>query len=274
MMKRYALYGLLLTGLIAIAALLGCAGQTPGAQPQATPESKAAAGQTAVKQYDAPPPMSIDPDKRYTATFQLDKQYRLNVETVDTSRLRAIEVREQHRNYLEFVVELFPKEAPMAVNSFVFLARNGYYDGVTFHRVIEGVMAQGGDHTGTGTGGPGYMFDNELSPLRRHDGPGVLSMANSGISNGKGTNGSQFFINLVANPDLDGYDADGNLKDCTTESCHTVFGRVIKGISIVKSIAIRDPNTATTPGDAIKTITIYAGVAGPGPPPDYVTADR
>ncbi len=81
-------------------------------------------------------------------------------------------------------------------------------------------------------------------------------MANSGIRDGRGTNGSQFFITLAATPDLDGYDADGNLKDCTTESCHTVFGRLTTGIGVMRNIAIRDPDTATTPGDVIQTIII------------------
>ena len=93
----------------------------------------------------------------------------------------------------EIVIELYPKEATVTVNSFVFLAREGFYNGVTFHRVIPGFMAQAGDPTGTGTGGPGYSFESELTPLRRHDGPGVLSMANAG---GLATNGSPVLRNL------------------------------------------------------------------------------
>ena len=92
------------------------------------------------------------------------------------------------------VVELFAKDAPITVNNFVFLARDGYYNGTTFHRVLPGFMAQGGDPTGTGTGGPGYAFEDEFSQ-RGHE-TGSLSMANSGPN----TNGSQFFINLCANP--------------------------------------------------------------------------
>ena len=184
-----------------------------------------------VKQYDAPPAMVIDPDKSYTATFILEKGG-------------------------EFVIELYPKEAPNTVNNFVFLARDGFYDGVTFHRVIEGFMAQAGDPTGTGSGGPGYKFANEVSPLRRHDAPGVVSMANAG---GEATNGSQFFITFVPTPFLDGYEADGTAKDCSRRgvSCHTVFGRVIEGMDVVNGIAVRDPGTATAPGDAIETITIH-----------------
>ena len=185
-------------------------------------------------QYDAAPAMNIDTDKAYAATFKMVKGG-------------------------EFTVELYAKEAPVTVNSFVFLAREGFYDGVTFHRVIAGFMAQGGDPAGTGTGGPGYTFDNEPSPLRRHDGPGVLSMANAGTRNGVGTNGSQFFITLVATPYLDGYNADGTLKNCDRESCHTVFGRVIDGMDVVNAISVRDPSTATTPGDAIRTVEISDG---------------
>ena len=182
------------------------------------------------KKYDSYPAMTIDPEKSYTATFELAKGG-------------------------EFKVELYAKEAPKTINSFVFLARDGFYDGVTFHRVIEGFMAQGGDPTGTGTGGPGYSFENEVSLERRHDAPGTLSMANSG---GTATNGSQFFITFIPTPFLDGYEADGTAKDCSQRgvSCHTVFGRVVEGMDVVNSISLRDPGTARAPGDAIKTITI------------------
>ena len=183
------------------------------------------------KSYSAPPPMTIDATKSYTATFCLEKGG-------------------------QFTAELYAKEAPNTVNSFVFLAREGFYNGVTFHRVIADFMAQGGDPTGTGTGGPGYKFDNELSPDRRHDSPGTLSMANSGVRNGKGTNGSQFFITFIPTLFLDGYNADGSAKDCSQESCHTVFGRVTEGMDVVNGISIRDPQTARTPGDAIATIII------------------
>ncbi|MBN18567.1 MAG: peptidylprolyl isomerase [Chloroflexi bacterium] len=184
-----------------------------------------------MKQYNSAPPMTIDTGKEYTATMVLEKGG-------------------------EIVFELYPKEAPVTVNSFVFLAKDGFYDGVTFHRVIPGFMAQGGDPTGSGAGGPGYTFDNEPSPIRRHDAPGMLSMANAGIRGGKGTNGSQFFITFVPTEFLDGYDAAGNKKDCSRESCHTVFGKVIKGMDVVNNITIRDPGTAREPGDAIETIKI------------------
>ncbi len=205
---------------------------TPGqlSQPPTPGPSTPMPEEREVKQYDAPPAMTIDPDKFYTATFTLEKGG-------------------------EFMVELYPKEAPNTVNSFVFLARDGFYDGVTFHRVIEGFMAQTGDPTGTGRGGPGYRFANEVSRLRRHDLPGIVSMANSG---GEATNGSQFFITFVPTPFLDGFDADGNPKNCSQQgvSCHTVFGRVINGMDVVNGISPRDPATASAPGDVIKTITI------------------
>lgn len=195
-----------------------------------TPAPAPAPKEPTVKRYDSYPAMTIDPDKSYTATFELEKGG-------------------------QFEVELYAKEAPKTVNSFVFLARDGFYDGVTFHRVIQDFMAQGGDPTGTGTGGPGYSFENEVSLERRHDTPGTLSMANSG---GAATNGSQFFITFIPTPFLDGYEADGTPKDCSQRgvSCHTVFGRVVEGMDVVNSISLRDPQTARTPGDAIKTITI------------------
>ena len=164
------------------------------------------------KQYDAQPPMVIDPNKRYTATIKTDDG--------------------------DVVIELFADKAPRTVNNFVFLARDGYYDGVTFHRVIHGFMAQGGDPTGTGRGGPGYKFDDEFHPSLRHDKPGILSMANAG----PGTNGSQFFITYVATPHLD--------------DRHTVFGRVIQGMDVVEAIPERDPMRATEPGLAMNSVVI------------------
>jgi len=164
------------------------------------------------KQYDSPPPMVIDPAKHYTATIATDKG--------------------------DIVVELFADKAPATVNNFVFLARDGYYDGVTFHRVIRDFMAQTGDPTGTGAGGPGYRFADEFDPSLRHDGPGVLSMANAG----PGTNGSQFFITHRATPHLDGK--------------HAVFGRVVEGMDVVYAIPERDPQRAREPGLAMNSVTI------------------
>ncbi len=164
------------------------------------------------KKYASPPPMVVDPKKKYTATI-----------------VTPVGV---------VVVELFADRAPKTVNNFVFLAREGFYDGVTFHRVIKGFMAQGGDPTGTGRGGPGYVFADEFHPQLRHDGPGILSMANAG----PGTNGSQFFITHAATPHLD--------------NRHTVFGKVIKGMEVVLKIPERDPGKAQSPGLAMTRIDI------------------
>jgi cyclophilin family peptidyl-prolyl cis-trans isomerase len=165
------------------------------------------------KQYDAPPPMTIDAEKKYFATFAME-------------------------NGGTFVVELYPDKAPITVNSFVFLAREGYYDGVTFHRVLEDFMAQGGDPTGTGGGGPGYKFVNEDSDLT-FDKEGVVAMANAG----RDTNGSQFFITFGPAEFLNGG--------------YTIFGQVIEGMDVVNGITRRDPNLYPTfTGDVITTITI------------------
>ena len=138
----------------------------------------------------------------------------------------------------EIACELFVTDAPLTVENFVNLARAGFYDGTTFHRVIAGFMAQGGDPTGTGSGGPGYSFRDELSVKRRHDAPGTLSMANAGPN----TNGSQFFLTFGPTPHLDGR--------------HTVFGRVTAGMDVLRSIRERDPQRDSKPGDKIETIEI------------------
>jgi cyclophilin family peptidyl-prolyl cis-trans isomerase len=138
----------------------------------------------------------------------------------------------------EMVAELHAAKAPLTVENFVNLARAGFYDGTTFHRVIPGFMAQGGDPTGTGRGGPGYQFGDEFSPDLRHDGAGVLSMANAG----PGTNGSQFFITYSATPHLD--------------DRHSVFGRVVEGMDVLSSIRERDPGRDPNPGDRIDAIEI------------------
>lgn len=148
------------------------------------------------KTYSAPPATIIDPSKKYTATF-------------DTSKGTI-------------VCELYAKDAPMTVNNFVFLARDGYYDGLTFHRVINDFMVQGGCPTGTGTGGPGYKFKDEVGPGKPRHKVGSLSMANAG----PGTNGSQFFITHIATDWLDGK--------------HTVFGQVTTGQDVVNAIKQND----------------------------------
>jgi peptidyl-prolyl cis-trans isomerase B (cyclophilin B) len=155
------------------------------------------------KQYAAPPPMSIDQNKSYTATFV-------------TSRG-------------DIVCDLFPKDAPNTVNNFVFLAREGFYDNTTFHRVISDFMIQGGDPTATGRGGPGYKFEDELKNNPRKHQVGSLSMANAGPN----TNGSQFFITHIATDWLNGK--------------HTVFGQVRSGQDVVNSVK---------QGDTLKNVKI------------------
>lgn len=138
------------------------------------------------------------------------------------------------------VLELYEDRAPKTVENFVNLSEDGFYDGVIFHRIIDGFMIQGGDPTGTGTGGPGYTIDDEFHPELRHDSVGVLSMANAGPNTG----GSQFFITLDATPHLD--------------DMHSVFGKVVEGEDVLQEIG----SVETGPGDRpvedvrIETITI------------------
>ncbi|MBA3530692.1 MAG: peptidylprolyl isomerase [Ardenticatenales bacterium] len=148
------------------------------------------------------------------------------------------------------VVDLFEKGAPNTVNNFVALAASGFYDGILFHRVIPNFMAQAGDPLGEGTGGPGYEFEDELSPDLRHNKPGILSMANSG----PGTNGSQFFITFGPTPHLDGYDESGQAKPCGAPqvSCHAVFGEVTEGLEAALALT----PTGEGPVDAIERVTI------------------
>jgi cyclophilin family peptidyl-prolyl cis-trans isomerase len=162
--------------------------------------------------YDRPPEMALKPGYEYHAILVTEKG--------------PVRVR------------LFAEEAPETVNNFVFLARDGYFDGTTFHRVIEGFMAQGGDPTGTGTGGPGYNIGDEFHPGLRHDKPGILSMANRGPNTG----GSQFFITYVPTPWLD--------------DKHAVFGEVVDGMDVVTAIRERDPQRDNEPGDAIERVEI------------------
>ena len=137
-----------------------------------------------------------------------------------------------------FTAILYPNEAPLTVENFINLSEKKFYDGTTFHRVIPGFMAQGGDPTGTGAGGPGYKFDDEINDNLSHDKAGILSMANAG----PGTNGSQFFITFSPTPHLDGM--------------HTIFGEVVSGLENVMTITPRDPFSASEPGVRINKISI------------------
>lgn len=200
--------------------------QSPAPRETATPAKRT--------QWDVAPPMRIDASKQYSAVFTMERGG-------------------------TFEIELFADKAPKTVNNFVFLAREGFYDGTTFHRVIPGFMAQGGDPTGTGTGGPGYDFDNEFHPDARHSGPGILAMANAGMSGGRGTNGSQFYITYSELHRLDGLNLDGSPKPCQQSgvSCHSVFGEVVRGMDVVIGIREReDPQTANYRGDVITSIEI------------------
>ena len=166
---------------------------TPAPSPQLSPKP---AVKPEPKSYSSPPPMTIDTSKKYTAIMETEKG--------------------------NLVLELFAKDVPKTVNNFVFLANEGFYDGTTFHRVLPGFMAQGGDPTGTGRGSPGYRFDDEFTGHKH--GTGALSMANAGAN----TNGSQFFITFTPQPGLDGK--------------HSVFGQLIEGMDVLKKITPRDPS--------------------------------
>lgn len=160
----------------------------------------------AAKQWKSAPALEIDSNKTYTATIETNKG--------------------------TIVVDLHPKHAPKTVNNFVFLARQGFYDGLKFHRVISNFMVQGGDPTGTGSGGPGYKFEDETrgNPLTHE--AGVLSMANAGPN----TNGSQFFITHSPQPHLNGK--------------HTVFGKVREGQDVVNAIRQNDTMNKVTISEA------------------------
>lgn len=163
-------------------------------------------------QYASEPEMSIDPEKSYSAVIKTDNG--------------------------DIAVDLAAEKAPRTVNNFVFLAREGFYDGVIFHRVIDDFMAQTGDPSGTGRGGPGYQFKDEFHPELRHDQPGTMSMANAGPN----SNGSQFFFTHVPTPWLD--------------DKHAVFGRVSQGIDVLMSIPARDPSDLGAPAVRIRSIEI------------------
>ena len=164
------------------------------------------------KQWSTPPAMQIDQAKNYRARMETDNG--------------------------TMVIELFADKTPVTVNNFVFLSREGYYDGVIFHRVIGNFMAQGGAPTGTGRGGPAYQFKDAFHPSLKHNKRGILSMANAG----PGTNGSQFFITHGPTPHLD--------------NRHTVFGQVVEGEDVLMSIPERDPMKVNAPAVKIIRVTI------------------
>ena len=163
-------------------------------------------------QWNTPPQMTIDPDKKYTAVIETEKG--------------------------DLVLELFAKDVPVTVNNFVFLARQGYYDNSTFHRVLPDFVAQGGDPTGTGAGGPGYTFPNEITSHKHV--VGAISMANTGRPN---SNGSQWFICYQPQPTLDGG--------------YSVFGQLVEGMDVLLSLTPRDPDQSPQyEGDKVITIRI------------------
>tara|TARA_Y100001970_G_scaffold290066_1_gene422442 strand:+ start:677 stop:1354 length:678 start_codon:yes stop_codon:yes gene_type:complete len=164
------------------------------------------------QQWSKPPEMTINLQKQYTAVIETE--------------LGNITLR------------LFSSESPVTVNNFVFLAKQGYYDGVTFHRVIHNFMVQGGDPTGSGSGGPGYMFEDEVNNGLTFDKPGLLAMANAGPN----TNGSQFFITHVPTPHLN--------------NNHTIFGEVIEGMETVFAIPERNPQNSQDDGIVMNKINI------------------
>jgi cyclophilin family peptidyl-prolyl cis-trans isomerase len=193
LMSAKVLFSLLGTVSVLTVLTVSCGGSPPEPAPAPPPATTV---RPAPRTYASPPPMTIDTTKKYTAIMETEKG--------------------------NLVLELFAKDVPRTVNNFVFLANEGFYDGTTFHRVIPDFMAQGGDPTGTGAGGPGYKFDDEFTSHKH--GAGALSMANAGPN----TNGSQFFITYTPQPGLDGK--------------HSVFGQLIEGMDVLKKLTPRDPS--------------------------------
>lgn len=194
--------------------------ETATPEASGTPSSNASATATGTptavpvtRRFSAPPEMAIDPNKQYLATLKTEKG--------------------------DIRLELNPKDAPQAVNNFVFLAKNDFYDGLTFHRVLDGFVAQGGDPEGSGRGGPGYFLPAERNGLKHET--GAIAMARSA----QGVSGSQFYITLAPQPSLD-------------QQGFTVFGKVVSGQDVLQSITKRDPdrNPRAAPGDKIVDIQI------------------
>ncbi len=199
--------------MLVIAAALfavSCGEAAPGPSPTPAPAPEPS---PAARTYSSPPPMVIDASKKYIAIIETEKG--------------------------NLVLELFARDVPKTVNNFVFLANDGFYDGSTFHRVIPGFMAQGGDPTGTGTGGPGYQFEDEFTEHTHV--AGAISMANAGPD----TNGSQFFITYTPQHSLDGK--------------HSVFGQLIEGMDVLENLTPRDPSqNPQFEGDKIIRVEIIA----------------
>ncbi|MGD8191187.1 peptidylprolyl isomerase [Brevibacillus ginsengisoli] len=211
-------------GILLLVALVtvGC-GKNPAPQnPAAQPDTNQAAQPK--KQYAKAPDMQIDPNKTYRAKVSTTKG--------------------------DFTIELFAKDAPKTVNNFVFLSKDKFYDNIVFHRILKTFMIQTGDPTGTGAGGPGYKFEDELNNGHQYE-PGVVAMANSGPNTN--TNGSQFFIGTGA-----------DVKNLNNMPYYTIFGKVVEGMDVVEKIAstpvTTDPNSGEpskpTETVSIKNITI------------------
>lgn len=202
--------GLAAIGLVAVTACGPTTSETAATPPIASAEAEEGG---VAQQWSSPPTMQIDPSKSYDAVFKTEIG--------------------------DFTVRLFPEQAPVTVNNFVFLARQGYYDNTTFHRVLPGFMAQGGDPTGTGGGGPGYSFEDEFNPELQFDKPGLLAMANRGPN----TNGGQFFITYAPTTHLNGL--------------HTIFGEVVEGAEVLSRLRPRDPQANPDfQGDGLISIDI------------------
>jgi len=208
--RRAMALGVAAIGIVAVTAC-GSPTSDNAATPPTAPSQAERSGTPL--QWSSPPAMEIDPSKSYEALFKTEIG--------------------------DFRVRLFPEQAPVTVNNFVFLTRQGYYDNTTFHRVLPGFMAQGGDPTGTGGGGPGYTFEDEFDPELQFDRPGLLAMANRGSD----TNGAQFFITYAPTPHLNGL--------------HTIFGEVVEGAEVLSSLRPRDPQANPDyQGDGLLSIEI------------------
>ena len=216
------IYGLIM-GVLTVAFIYGLnwLSSQPEAEPANTAPATALTGDRPLAQvapsdrngyYSAPPEMTIDTSKEYEAVIRTEKG--------------------------DMTIKLFADQAPVTVNSFVFLANQGFYDDTIFHRVIEGFMAQAGDPLGQGFGGSGYNFEDEFTPELRFDRRGLLAMANSGPA----TNSSQFFITFGPTDWLN--------------DAHTIFGELVEGDDVLSQITIREPGSSL-PGDTIERIDIY-----------------